>query len=247
MKERTKVRNQPSLRRVLMYPAPLLAIILLVVFRATPGSAQAPLLQSSDLQYLGVTIPAPALQLVGYPRVHATLGDGTGTDTRFSLTTRITGLVFPDGTRSVLFFGSSGTGPYCYGPGTSDPILGGTPSGNGVDPWCYDPTNTQKGTHAYPYLYQVWAYDANDLIAVKNGQKYPWDILPYATWNFDLPGSNSLHHVGEAAWDPQTRRLYLAARNSDDAYLVVHAFKVNAGGGSGDNTPPAPPKNLRTR
>jgi len=96
-------------------------------------------------------------------------------------------------------------------------------------------------------IYQAWAYGANDLVAVKNGQKNPWDITPYATWNSDLPWSNDLHHVGQVSWDPQTRRLYVIAQNADDAYPVVHAFKVNAGSGSSDTTPPAAPITLNTR
>ena len=71
----------------------------------------------------------------------------------------ITGMVFPSGTRTVLFFGKHGMGNYCYGTGGS----------SGGD--CFDPDDSSKGIHSYPYRSQVWAYDANDLIAVKNGQK----------------------------------------------------------------------------
>ena len=48
-----------------------------------------------------------------------------------------------------------GTGTFCYGEGAT----------------CNDPTDSSKGNHAYPYQYQVWAYDANDLAAVKAGSK----------------------------------------------------------------------------
>jgi len=74
----------------------------------------------------------------------------------FLLTTRIRGFAFPPGTRSLLFIGRDGDpASYCYGPGTDDPTLAGTPSGNGVDPWCYDPCDSSKGTHSYPYYFRV--------------------------------------------------------------------------------------------
>ncbi len=91
--------------------------------------------------------------VVGYP-LGSELGPGEATtNTLYNLTTKVRGVVFPTGTRAVLFFGRHGTGTYCYGTGDE----------------CNDPADDSKGTHAYPYRYQVWAYDANDLLAVKNG------------------------------------------------------------------------------
>ena len=102
-------------------------------------------------------------------------------------------MVFPEGTRSVLFFGRHGLGKFCYGPGTTDQQLVGRPTDGGVDTWCHDPTSANKGTHAYPYHYYVWAYDANDLAAVKAGQKQPWEVKPYAVWPFSLPFGETAH------------------------------------------------------
>lgn len=152
-----------------------------------------------------------AIPLVYYPDNHATLGRylfGTGT-AYYNGADLINGVVFPDGTSSVLFFGKHGTTPLCYGPGTSDKALGGKPSGDGVDPWCYDPNKGDKGSHGYPYIAQVWAYDANDLAKAKAGQLQPWDVKPYAIWT--LP--NIGYDVGGAAYDPATKRIYVVGKN----------------------------------
>ena len=37
------------------------------------------------------------------------------------------------------------------------------PRGRDGEHYCYDPTNSDKGQHAYPYRYQMWAYDLNEL------------------------------------------------------------------------------------
>src|SRR5262249_45013375 len=85
--------------------------------------------------------------------------------------TKIVGMVFLENTRTILYVGTHGTGTWCYGAGTT----------------CGDPVfpNTQ-GEHAYPYQYQMWAYDANDLQQVMAGQRPPYSVLPYARWTFDL-------------------------------------------------------------
>ena len=138
---------------------------------------------------VGVKNPIPGTTLLYYSFPDHYLARYDTQNNYYNLATVMRGVPFPQGSRSVLFFGRQGTGPYCYGPGTSDPSLGGKPSGDGVDPWCYDPSDSSKGTHAYPYRHQVWAYDANDLLSVKNGQKQPYDITPYAIW--ELTGMDS--------------------------------------------------------
>ena len=76
------------------------------------------------------------------------------------------------GTRSVVFLGSSGSGNIGYGDGST----------------FNDPYRIYKGYHAPNgnYAYQAWAYDANDFVAVMNGQKKPWDLTPYATWRLQF-------------------------------------------------------------
>jgi hypothetical protein len=197
-----------------------------------------------DPASLGVTVPAQAKPLVYYPQSNP-LADYAATSTLFNGATAITGVVFPSGTRSVLFLGRQGQGPFCYGPGTSDQSLAGTPADGGVDSYCYDPTDNSKGTHSYPYAYQVWGYDANDLAAVAAGQKAPYAIRPYATWTLSLPFASGADWVGGAAWDPATRRLYLVVKYGDNILPLVHVYQINTGATAG--APPVAPANLQVR
>ncbi len=189
-----------------------------------------------DPTQVGVEEPVPATPLAGYPNGHWTIGQydaqALGTPTsNVNQSCGIGGVVFPEGTRSLLFFGSVGTGVPCYGQGTADPTLDGMPTGEG-DIYCYDPTNNDKGTHAYPYVYQVWAYDALELLAATSGAKNPWEVIPYAVWYFDLPFENDVRAILGAAWDAASDTLYLsqAGGDTDGLYYdvpLVHAFHVD--------------------
>src|SRR5206468_9713855 len=88
---------------------------------------------------LGNTTPAPATPLVYYTGDHATLGSWEGSDPTYGGTTGMGGLALVAGTRTALFVGRNGIGPFCYGNGTSTASLAGT---RGVDGelYCYDPT-----------------------------------------------------------------------------------------------------------
>ena len=195
-----------------------------------------------DPAAMGTTMPLPAKPLVYYPTPHPLLEAGltpcliTGctpivdgwsmTSTLFNGTTEIRGVVFPQGTRSVLFFGRHGgsggstvpgSGLFCYGPGTGDPALVGQPSPlDPIDRFCYDPEDASKGVHGYPYKYYVWAYDANDLAKVASGAADPWSVRPYAVWSLDLPFPTiGMTRLGGAAYDPATGRIYVAQYQAD--------------------------------
>ena len=136
------------------------------------------------------------------------------------------------GTRTALFIGRNGLGENCYGNGTSDPALGGTTTADGVL-YCYDPVSNDKGTHAYPYRYQIWAYDLADFAAVKAGTKQPWDVVPYGVWPFDLPiPEQQAVRIGGVAYDAQRQLLYIAQYRADhDSFSerpIIHALKINA-------------------
>lgn len=204
----------------------------------TGRTSYGPSLSVFNLATLGVTTPAPAVPVLYYTIDHATLGpwNGNWTGNNWNGTSAIRGAVFPDGTRTVLFFGQQGIGKFCYGTGGA---TGGV---------CYDPDYSWQGTHGYPYVAEVWAYDANDLVAVKNGQKRPWDPVPYAAWQLALPFPST--EIGGATWDPTTRRIYLSQKGADAtvpyAYSpVIHVFQV--GRGASGSTPPAGPTNLRVQ
>ena len=173
-----------------------------------------------DPDDLGAVDPAPATPLLYYDESHQTLEPygAPGSHPDFNGTTKVKGVVFPEGSRSVLFFGRTGTGTYCYGNGGP----------------CGDPTDGTTGEHAYPYAHYVWAYDANDLLDVKNGVRQPWDVQPYATWPLDLPFSDDeADGALGAAYDPTTQRVYFAASFSDDTRPVIHVLRLNV--------PPPPP------
>ena len=175
-----------------------------------------PALSVFDPANLGISATTPSIPLVYYNATHPTLGVWSNTtiaNPTFNMSSTATGVVFPTGTRSVLVFGSTGTGVPCYGDGGP----------------CGDQANSYKGTHAYPYTYYVWAYDANDLLAVKNGTKNPWDVRPYTTWGFTLPFSTTsdFNIINGVAYNPITKKLYIAQKNGDGARPVIHVFRVN--------------------
>lgn len=179
-----------------------------VISRTSYGPAVA----AFDLAQVGTA--QNAVPLVYYPSDHKTLGDwnGPGASKYFNGTTEISGLVFPAGTSSVLFFGRHGLGSYCYGEPDA----------------CGDPEGTAKGDHAYPYVYYVWAYDAHDLAAVKAGSKAAWSVMPYAVWTLNLPyaQNHNGHHLGGATYDPATRRLFVSQMFANGDEPVVHVFTL---------------------
>ncbi len=177
---------------------------------------------------------APATTLLGYPETNQAFGPWNVPNPYFTGVTRIGGVAFPAGTRSVLFIGRHGT-TFCYGTGTGNAALAGTPDGQG-NVYCYDPVDYSKGSHGYPYKHQIWAYDAVDLLAVKQGAKRPWDVLPYAVWDLpEMTGNLGGASMRSAAYDPATRRWYVVLDNADRT-PTVHVYEVT----SAVLQPPAP-------
>jgi hypothetical protein len=186
-----------------------------------------------DPSRLGVTKPLPDAPLVYYPQDHPAVGDWDSTwnppkGILFNGATTVRGVIFPRRTRSVLFFGTQGTGRFCYGEGTDRHSLDGKPTPDGTT-WCYDPDDSSKGTHAYPYVPEVWAYDAARLRQVRTGRKRPWQVKPYATWKLTLPYGSS--RLGGAAYDGSAGLIYVSQQYADDTQPVIHAFKVTRAGG----------------
>jgi len=141
----------------------------------------------------------------------------------------IGGILFPPGTGSVLYFGSSGTNYKGYGLAQDygDPYDGG------------------KGPHSLngEYASQVWAYSANDFVAVKQGAKQPWQVMPYDVWNFSFPINTGQPNLGGVAFDPATRRVYVSLLNADheeycSSLPLIEVFQVNVP--SGTQAPAAP-------
>jgi hypothetical protein len=111
------------------------------------------------------------------------------------------------GTRTLVVIERESSGPTCYGYATRTPAEHGQPYLDAVK--CYslsDPLD-QKGPKGYPYRLVAKLYDVNDLVAVKQGSKKPWDIRQYAT--LDLPGSNPGEYVTSGAYNPVRGEFYL--------------------------------------
>ena len=157
-----------------------------------------------DPDKLGQINPVPATPLVSYPEDHPTLGTwiANGINLYYNQATSVAGVVFPNGTATVLFLGSNGIGEPCYGIGYPTLPL---PPGES----CYDPDFLTKASHAYPYKYWVWAYDANELLAVKSGKK-------------GAMGRTALCRLGTRASHARRRRTHgCCVRSGDAANLRV--------------------------
>jgi len=103
---------------------------------------------------------------------------------------------------------------------------------SGSDGCYYDPTGMgAKGPHAYPYVYQVWAYDADELALVKNGTKQPWEVQPYAQWNLPFEVVPTNLFGGAAAYDAATGRLFIVQPQGDtigtNKMPLVHVFQMD--------------------
>lgn len=188
------------------------------------ASSAGPSVSVFDPDALGSADPVPATTLLFYALDNPVSGDGTAQNPVFVQSDAVVGVAFPPGSSSVLFIGVHGKGEYCYGPGTSDASLHGTPDGEG-NVWCHDPISSSKGTHAYPYVHQIWAYDANDLVAVKNGEKDP-ALEPYATFELDAIDANGGARAAGATYDPETGRLFFAESYGEAPR--VHVFVIKA-------------------
>ena len=178
-----------------------------------------------------------AVTLVDYDQAHETLGayQAPGIHPVFNGTTKVTGIFFPPGTASVLFFGSTGVGTYCYGEASA----------------CNDPSNNSKGEHAYPYRAYIWAYNANDLAAVRAGTVQPYAVTPYATWELSDFGNVDIDFsTGGAAYDSATGKLYLSQVNGDGDQPLIRVYQVNAPTQAAAPPPPAspdPPTNVSVK
>lgn len=187
----------------------------------------------ANLTTVGTPINANAL--LYYPSSNHTLGDWNTPQVNNTTTFWNNtgggyrgGGVIPDGTRSILFFGSQGYGTFCYGDAAP----------------CGDLSGGGKGTHGYPYRFQIMAYDLNALAAVKAGSQQPHAPLPYAVWSLasGIVGvdGKSDREGGGATYDPVLKRIYFAATYTDGALPLIQVWQVNTPGGSAPTVPIAP-------
>jgi hypothetical protein len=158
---------------------------------------------------LGIQTPVSATTLVGYPDSNPTLGpwNPPTPNDLYNGTVKMGGVVFPDATRSVLFFGMIGTGSFCYGSECDPP--------------------RPNAPYAEPYRSQIWAYDALELAKVKAGTKKMWEVVPYSYWPLSLPFGNeeARFELMGAAYDPATRRIFIVQTREERP--IIHVFTVN--------------------
>jgi hypothetical protein len=198
----------------------------LSVISTTSGG---PALTVFNPDQVGVTSPIPGINVLWYPTPTTPVScatDGACQSNIFNLTSRVLGAGFVPNTRTVFFVEGHGTGPYCYETAAlcgNDTVM-----------------SDVRGPHAQPYRYQLLAYDANDLIAVKNGTKKPWQVQPYnAASPWVLPQFNNYDPRGSAtAFDPETGRLYIRADVGNQPTIDVFQIKMNT-------TSVEPPTNLK--
>lgn len=184
-----------------------------IITRTSDG----PALFGFNVADLGGSTPA-TVPLVYYPFPNSLrkIEDQTVPNEVYNRADQITGMAFPSGWRSVLYFGTHGMGPFCYGTGES----------------CGDPVFASQGNHAYPYRYQVWAYDVLDLLQVRHGLAAPWSIEPYAVWELDLPFAPAGHTLGGVAYDSVSHRLFISQTGvishagSLEPEPVIHVFSL---------------------
>lgn len=180
-----------------------------------------------DPRHVGTRATIPVTQVLGYPQSHPTLGHWEAPPGGlFNGNTQVGGVVFPRDSSTVLFFGRVGLGDFCYGTGTPERNLHGRPVPGSGGFYCYDPAGFDVGTHGYPYALHVWAYDANDMVAVREGRTAPWDIHPYAAGVFQLPFERGLKTVGGATYDEATGRIFVSVLLQDDALPVIHVLRM---------------------
>lgn len=187
---------------------------------------------------LGVKNPVPTIPLVYYPQAHLTLSQFTKPDSSnpyFNLTSNIYGVVWPENTRTVMFFGRHGLGPFCYGPTTLDPAQAGKVLPGNSEPRCWDPNPEQaldqNSTHSTPKVNYVWMYDALDFLAVKNGTKQPWEIVPYEVGTLrnlcgictDAQATAFPYTVIRGAtYDPATGRIFLSRAGGVEVFTIAN-------------------------
>lgn len=216
-----------------------------------------------DPDDLGSVSPVPANTLLAYhgpgqamfgdPDTYYYLTNNQPANPYTSPSDRVGGIAFPSGTRTILFFGIHGNSDFdgyaCYGHGTSDPDEAYTEGPpylfeNRIPGICYDPSSSQKGNHSWTMSNQIWAYDVDELIEVKNSNKNYWEPVPYAVWQPELPTSGG--QIFSAAYDPATRRIFVAQRSAEEGNIpVMHVFQV-----AGEPTEPSslqPPQNLKVK
>jgi hypothetical protein len=146
-----------------------------------------------------------ATPILIYPNEQPPLGAWDQQSLYHNGTTKPGGLAWPEGTDSLLFFMRHGIGPFCYGAGCNPPL--------------------PNSTYAPPYVNQVLAYDANQLLACRTTPGCePWTLRPYARWEFTFPIDPEERFIGGVAYDKARNRIYLSQHRGE--FTAIHVYRV---------------------
>jgi hypothetical protein len=149
------------------------------------------------------------------------------------------GMSIPYGTDSLLYFGVNPVGLQGY-TNTNDYGVDGINSyygggtRNGFDPYNQSGNTPYSGT----YSVQCWAYNLNDLAAVKAGSVLPYNVRPYAAWSLSLPYStisannsslttSAQSCVCASIYDSIRKRIYIFHQPSGTYEPCISVFSVS--------------------
>lgn len=204
------------------------------IVSATSAYPSATSFYAADLTGTG-TVATNMLMYTTCPNYpHDTLGCWTNTTPSNNYTSNSEGFggaVFPVGSKTLLVFHVHGTGDSCYGEATTNQSLHGQVAcgDGGAETCCYDLESTSRGGHSYPYVYQVQAFSADDLAAVKAGTKTHNELMPYAVWSLSFPQSATNHTIAGVAYDPDTQRLFVRQGAADGTAPLYQVFQLDIG------------------
>ena len=159
------------------------------------------------------TAPATVLLANGYTDVLETKNDA------YNFNSTVGGIVFPAGFGCVVYFGSHGTGEVCYGTGEH----------------CNDTQDKSKGWHdrGGHYIYQAWAYNVDDLVAVKQGRLEHDAVRPYAIWSPTFSFASGRARIGGVTYDEHSNRAFVVQMEADrgidgseEPQPLVHVYQL---------------------
>jgi hypothetical protein len=161
------------------------------------------------------------MSINGYQRFEelATIwGDGSGAR----------GIIWPKGSKTVLAFGTGNAGMFTYnGNGELCGPVGFQGDGVYNGPKIYDPTmGGVRGPHIFPSTGKIWAFNADELVKVKNGVKRFNEVGPYSAWSITYPYNSN--NISSITYDDVNNRLYIAQSNEYGGgnVGVIHVYQI---------------------
>lgn len=147
------------------------------------------------------------------------------------------GMSIPNGTDSLLYFGPHPTGVQGYNDTTGYEVTNIDAYYGGGSRNAFDPKQGTRGPFAGSYTMQCWAYNLNDLAAVKSGSVIPYNVKPYAVWSLSIPYASASNTnsdlakltIAGSAYDPANKRLFIAHGDAAQSSrpLVISVFSVS--------------------